>query len=345
MIHKIEINEFIELSKSFTVLDVRSPGEYAHAHIPGAYSLPLFTDDERKVVGTAYKQQSKQDAVKIGLDYFGVKMRKMVEEVEALQAELKKSEERTVIVHCWRGGMRSGGVAWLLDLYGFKVYQLIGGYKAYRNWALAQFSKEYPINVLGGYTGSGKTEVLHELKKSGAHILDIEAIACHKGSAFGGFGMVQPSQEMFENTLALQLAGIDATEENRIWVEDESRRIGDVNLPAIFFNTMQLAPLYFVDIPFNERLTHIVSAYSKHKKEELVNAIIRIQKRLGGQDTKSAINALLENDYKSSFSILLRYYDKHYGKSLVAREKSGIPLHQISLATVDAVANSRHLIH
>src|SRR5690348_9334071 len=125
-IKKLSITEFLKLSHQHPVLDVRSPGEYSHAHIPGAYSLPLFTDEERKVVGTTYKQQSREAAIKVGLDYFGPKMRSMVEEVEKL---CEKRGGKTVLVHCWRGGMRSAGVAWLLDLYGFKVYTLVGGYK------------------------------------------------------------------------------------------------------------------------------------------------------------------------------------------------------------------------
>ncbi|HNJ96285.1 MAG TPA: rhodanese-like domain-containing protein, partial [Ferruginibacter sp.] len=169
-IKKLTIEEFLALAKEFPVLDVRSPGEYNHAHIPGACSLPLFTDEERKVVGTTYKQQSREAAIKIGLDYFGVKMRRMVEEAESIAtnhkpqtSNLKHGTSNTVLVHCWRGGMRSAGVAWLLDLYGFKVYTLVGGYKAYRKWALAQFEKEYSFQIIGGFTGSGKTDVLRSL--------------------------------------------------------------------------------------------------------------------------------------------------------------------------------------
>ena len=189
-IQKLTIEEFLKLSKQYPVLDVRSPGEYSHAHIPGAYSLPLFTNEERKVVGTAYKQQSREAAIKIGLDYFGVKMKKMVEEVEKIVCSLKFVVEDTplqesqtanhkpqstniILVHCWRGGMRSAGVAWLLDLYGFKVYTLVGGYKAYRKWVLAQFEKEYNLKIIGGYTGSGKTLVLHELIKQNKTVIDL----------------------------------------------------------------------------------------------------------------------------------------------------------------------------
>ena len=145
---RIDINQFLELTKQHPVLDVRSPGEYNHAHLPNAVSLPLFTDEERKVVGTTYKQQSRESAIKIGLDYFGPKMRRMVEDVETILANhaiktksLSPSDARTILVYCWRGGMRSGAVSWLLDLYGFKVYTLAGGYKKFRNLVLESFKK------------------------------------------------------------------------------------------------------------------------------------------------------------------------------------------------------------
>src|SRR5258705_4856949 len=136
-IQKLTIEQFLELAAEHPVLDVRSPGEYTHAHIPDAHSLPLFTDEERKVVGTTYKQQSREQAIKVGLDFFGPKMRKMVEEVESLvfsreslanESGLTTKDSRLILLYCWRGGMRSAGVAWLLDLYGFKDYTLIGGY-------------------------------------------------------------------------------------------------------------------------------------------------------------------------------------------------------------------------
>src|SRR4249920_1667669 len=147
-IEKIHIAQFLELAKQHPVLDVRSPGEYKHAHIPGAYSLPLFNDEERKIVGTAYKQESREQAIKIGLDFFGSKMRKIIDEVSAIVQDKKFTKQAPlypvsetyskppVIVHCWRGGMRSAGVAWVLDLYGFKVYTINGGYKYYRKWVL-----------------------------------------------------------------------------------------------------------------------------------------------------------------------------------------------------------------
>ena len=348
---KVSVEEFLELAQTHPVLDVRSPGEYEHAHIPGAHCLPLFTDEERKVVGTSYKQKSREDAIKIGLDYFGPKMRKMVEEAEELlkkRNSKKKStevEDKWVLVHCWRGGMRSSAVAWLLELYGFKVYLLAGGYKAYRKWVLAQFEVKYPIVVVGGYTGSGKTEVLHAMSKKGNIVLDLEAIANHKGSAFGGIGTVQPGQEMFENLLATRLAEAAArvTPGDCIWVEDESRRIGGVNLPGALWENMRTANLCFFEIPFEARLDFITSNYGKLPLEHLINATVRIKKRLGNEGAKRAINFMLEGNYRDAFAILLRYYDKYYGDSLKLRENYEALTTVISAENVDPVRNSRVL--
>ena len=369
---KLNIEEFLLLAKEHPVLDVRSPGEYAHAHIPGAYSLPLFSDEERKVVGTAYKQESKQKAIKLGLDFFGVKMVKMVEEVEEIiKVRCTRYEVRTednfvlrtsniLLTHCWRGGMRSAGVAWLLDLYGYKVYTLVGGYKVYRKWVLQQFEKDYPINILGGYTGSGKTEVLHALLKKKESVIDLEGLAHHKGSAFGSLGQPkQPSQEMFENLLAIELKLIvdrcQITGESDlpsnishlsspIWLEDESQRIGNVNIPTPLFRQMRNKKVYFLTIPFEERLDFIVRNYGDFEKDKLVNAIIRIKKRLGGLETKTAINHLIEDNVKACFAVLLHYYDKQYLKGLQNREELPSLLNEIVVATVADEINATQLL-
>ena len=348
-IEKISVETFLELSKSYPVLDVRSPGEYSHAHIPGAHSLPLFTDEERKIVGTAYKQESREKAIKIGLQYFGTKMVSMVEAVEQLvslpENHINDGRKKTVLIHCWRGGMRSAGVAWLLDLYGWKVYMLSGGYKIFRKWVLQQFEKPYSFKVIGGYTGSGKTEILKTLKQLGENIIDLESLASHRGSAFGNLGEPkQPSQEMFENKLAFELAKIDS-QMPPIWIEDESQRIGDINIPAQLYKYKQSLPVYFIDIPFEERLKHIVNNYGRFDKEELANAIMRIKKRLGSLETKNAINYLLEDDIKNCFAVLLKYYDKWYSKSLwQGRENMESNLARIDCKAVDAMQNAKLIL-
>jgi tRNA 2-selenouridine synthase len=342
---RINIDQFLALSKQYPVFDVRSPAEYDHAHIPGSISLPLFTNEERAIVGTAYKQESREKAIKIGLDFFGPKMRGMVELVEGIvsgwQPALDKKEGKNlspakcILVYCWRGGMRSGAVAWLLDLYGFKVYTLAGGYKKFRNYTLDSFKKEYSFKIVGGYTGSGKTEVLKELERKGEAIIDLEEIAKHKGSAFGNIGMPkQPTQEMFENVLGNALQAVSNNTVSSIWLEDESQRIGLVNIPNDIWRTMRQSPLYFLDIPFEERLKHLDEEYGQLDIQRMIDAIGRIKERLGGLDAKNSIHHLESNNTIESFRILLKYYDKWYLKGLHNRNNINSLLHLIKCNSV-----------
>jgi tRNA 2-selenouridine synthase len=250
-----------------------------------------------------------------------------------------------VLVYCWRGGMRSAGVAWLLDLYGFKVYTLVGGYKSYRNWVLKQFEKEYPFKIIGGYTGSGKTEVLHALAQQGETVIDLEGLACHRGSAFGNLGQPQqPKQEMFENLLANALA-VASANNSTIWLEDESQRIGEVNIPISIFKYMRTCRVYFLDIPFEERLNYILKGYGSFDKEKLINATIRIKKRLGGLETKNAVNYLIEDDFLGAFGILLHYYDRLYTKSMSnMRENPEMLFHKIAVSEVSHAEKAKCVI-
>lgn len=344
---QLPVEEFLSASKNNILIDVRSPAEYNHAHIPGAVNIPIFTNEERSVIGTLYKQQSREVAIKSGLDFFGPKMKKIVEEVE----QIVRSRELTVggqdklsthhsplttnnsiLVYCWRGGMRSSAFAWLLRFYGFKVYLLTGGYKAYRNHVLNTFQLPFRFNIIGGYTGSGKTELLQELRSLGEKVIDLEQLASHKGSAFGNINMPpQPTQEMFENLLSEQLLvsslkqrdsnlSLTFRETRIIWIEDESQRIGQINIPHTLWHTLRGVPIYFLDIPFEKRLQHIISEYGSCDKDRLLNAIERISKQLGGVETKEAIQFLQDGNIEACFSILLKYYDKRYSKALKGRE-------------------------
>jgi tRNA 2-selenouridine synthase len=258
------------------------------------------------------------------------------------QADNDKSKPGHVLVHCWRGGMRSAGIAWLLDLYGFTVYTLTGGYKAYRNWVLNQFEKDHNLHVLGGYTGSGKTQLLHQLATNGETVIDLEELAKHKGSAFGNLERhEQPSQEMFENELgtALATAG-DAV----IWIEDESQRLGQLNIPGAFMRSIREKQLFFIDVPFEERLNYLVAGYGNCSIESLEAAILRIKKRLGHLNAKNAINFLLENNLKECFSILLNYYDKQYRKAMQEHSSPQKQVITIEAQRVDAIQNAGFLL-
>ncbi len=350
-VQKNSIVDFINASVAYLLLDVRSPAEFEHAHIPGALSLPLFDNEQRAIVGTTYKKQSREEAIKIALPFFGEKMRKMVELVEEWSKNFEKEmgQKPVLFVHCWRGGMRSAAVAWLLDLYGFKVIQLQGGYKAYRNWVIKQYSKTCDLKILGGYTGSGKTETLHALAHAGKSFIDLEGIANHKGSSFGALGQApQPSQEMFENLLAEAIYKHQKLNAP-IWLEDESQRIGTVMIPTSFFTQLKNSTCYFVQIPFEERLNFIVNNYGSFDKESLIGATQRIQKRLGGLETKNAIEAIQEGDIRRAFTILLKYYDKWYdkfskaNKSMVA-ENNLSSIEWLEAERVDPIKNANLLL-
>jgi len=327
------------------VFDVRSPGEYNHAHIPGAFNLILFTDEERKKIGISYKQQGKQPAIKIGLEFWGPRMGSMISKVEKV-IRMAYPNNKEVLVHCWRGGMRSGAVAWLLDFYGYEVYLLEGGYKAFRNHVLQSFENSYSFQLLGGFTGSGKTELLREMQALKLPVLDLEGIASHKGSAFGSIGMEeQPSQEMFENILSIQLTELSKNSHTPIWLEDESQRIGSLNIPHPIWHQMRLAPIYFADIPFTERLSYILKDYGVQDIELLISSTERIQKRLGPLETTTTITLLQEKKIKEAFGILLHYYDKQYKKSLHNREKLENLLHLITMPNTNRDENIKRLLN
>lgn len=330
----VHIHEFLELSKQYPVLDVRSPSEYTAGHIPGACSLPLFTDEERAIVGTAYKQVSREHAVNKGLGIFGPKMKQLADD-----AKRNYKGEKIFLVHCWRGGMRSGTVAWLLELYGFKVYVLRGGYKAFRRSVLESFNKEWNISILGGRTGSGKTMILKELGKQGEQIIDLEGLAHHKGSSFGSLGeKPQPTQEMFENKLFMELKAIDNT--RAVWIEDESNMIGTKVIPKAFFLKMRSSPVYFLDIPFETRLNYLTQEYGKFSSEEIKEAIVRITKKLGGQHVKAAIEAIDAGDFKTAFGICLSYYDKTYEYGKNKREPQSIVNCSFQVLSAEQIATA-----
>lgn len=341
-IQKINIDELINQLSNLLIIDVRSPGEFDHAHIVSALNLPLFTNEERAIIGTTYKKQSREAAIKVGLPIFGNKLLPMIETVEKWLSEKNKDENNSrppILVHCWRGGMRSDAVAWLLDLFGFNVYKLVGGYKAYRNWVLNQFIKEYPIKVLGGFTGSGKTEIIHALQQRNNTVIDLEGLANHKGSAFGAIGqLAQPSQEMFENKLATALFQNKTNE--AFWVEDESQRIGLVMIPTPFFIQMRNSVCHFIIIPFEERLKFIIKGYGGFEVQQLIDATMRIQKRLGGLDTKNALQFLNENNIEAAFTILLKYYDRWYEKNTLNATPPKILVQQFTADKVDPINNA-----
>jgi tRNA 2-selenouridine synthase len=313
VVKSLPIIEFLARIQALPVIDVRSPSEFAKGHIPGAASKPLFTDAERAVIGTLYKHQGRDAAVLEGLRIVGPRLAFMVEQARAL------APDGRIAVHCWRGGERSGSVAWLLDKAGFtEVITLKGGYKAFRNHVLDGFAQLPPLLVLGGRTGTGKTETLGHLAELGEQVIDLEGLAHHKGSAFGALGeLPQPSQEHFENVLWHALQGI--ARDRPVWLEDESRMIGRVQLPDALYEALRTAPVFFADMPMGERVARLVKDYGTYPKDALAEAIQRIARRLGPQHAKRALEALEADDLAGVVLITLMYYDKTYDHGLSKR--------------------------
>ncbi|MDA3853274.1 MAG: tRNA 2-selenouridine(34) synthase MnmH, partial [Bacteroidales bacterium] len=233
MVSDITIDKALALN--WPIVDVRSPGEFKKGHITSASNIALFSNDERAHIGTVYKQESQEAAIALGYKYANPKLQDYISQSSKLAPEGK------IIIHCWRGGMRSRSFAQHLADNGFTDVRVITkGYKAFRNHVLNSLSSPTKLKVLGGYTGSGKTYILEELKKLGQQVIDLEGLANHKGSAFGGIGLpYQPSTEQFENMLFTEWSQLNPSE--TIWVEDESQSIGKIQIPIGFFEQMRKA--------------------------------------------------------------------------------------------------------
>ena len=336
MIHKHPVEEFLDKAHTLPIIDVRSPGEYRHAHIPGAISIPLFDNDERAQVGTKYKNAGKDSAVLLGLSLVGPKLADFVKQSKKLNPQGKE-----VLVHCWRGGMRSSSFAWLLDTAGLTASTLVGGYKAYRNTVLSSFSESRNLIILGGKTGSGKTDILKELARQGEQIIDLEGLANHKGSTYGSIGQApQPATEQFENLVHQQWRQLNPN--RRIWLEDESRSIGSCFIPMPLWHQMRAAPVAFIDVTKSCRVERLVNEYAGIDHQLLVDATERIQKRLGGKVTKDALEALTRQDYATVADLTLDYYDKAYLHGLSLRDSAQV--YPIEIKQDDPVGTVKRLL-
>ncbi|MBT9315592.1 tRNA 2-selenouridine(34) synthase MnmH [Leptothoe spongobia] len=304
------------------ILDVRSPGEYAQGHLPNAVSFPLFSDQERALVGTCYKQRGQETAIELGLELVGPKMATLVKKAKVL------APERQVRLHCWRGGMRSGSVGWLLETSGLDVNLLAGGYKAFRRWVRATLALPRSIIVVGGMTGTGKTDILHALRQLGEQVLDLEGLANHRGSSYGALMLPpQPSTEQYENLIAEQWIGFDP---NRpVWIEAESKRVGICCVPREIMDQMEASNTLEVLRSKSERLDLLVDVYGRANPDELVAATERLHKRLGGLQTQEAIEHIKRGELVAAAAIILTYYDRTYRHDLTRRGKQ-IPTVDVS---------------
>lgn len=301
----ISLDDFLNLRKQIPIVDARSENEFQQSHVPGSINIPILTNDERKIVGTLYKEKGANEATIKGFEIVGPRF------YEIQKRALIEFPKGEILVYCWRGGMRSQILSWLLTMVGFQAYRLKGGYKNYRTYTYDVVRKDWNLLILGGKTGVGKTHLLKTLETTGEQIIDLEALANHRGSAFGGIGQnPQPSVEQFENLLAEELIKKDP--EQVIWLENESQRIGKIIISPKFFECMQNSPVIDIRKSEKERIDLIIKEYSLLPKEELVAAVVRLKKKLGGLRTTQAIHDIWNEQHESWISNLLIYYDKTY---------------------------------
>lgn len=326
----LPVEEFLKHSFGKLIIDVRAPIEYKKGHIPGAVNIPLFDDLERAEIGTLYKAKGKDEAVMKGLEIVSPKLTEFIRQTKSNTAD------NQVYVYCFRGGMRSNSFGWLLNTAGLKVKIMEGGYKAYRNFVLKQFALSYQLILLGGATGSGKTEILQELK-SQLPVLDLEQLANHKGSAFGGIN--QPSQlpqQQFENEFYNAL--VKLPQDQPILVEDESMSIGYNKIPYSFWLTMKQAPIIKIMVPFELRVKRLVNDYGSADKSLLAKSLKNISQQIGPNHYKECIQFLEEGKLAEVASVTLKYYDRAYDYNHTKR--SGIHIITVETDTDDAAINA-----
>ncbi|MEG1499272.1 MAG: tRNA 2-selenouridine(34) synthase MnmH [Bacteroidales bacterium] len=293
-------------------VDVRTPAEFEQGHIFGAVNLPLFSNEERVEVGTIYARCGKEAAVEKGLQLLGPRLSIL------LQQGKKIAQNGKLCLYCWRGGMRSSSMAWLFSLIDMKVEVFPGGYKAYRQEFSDLLKYPWKFIVLAGPTACGKTDILHALADKGEQVLDLEGLARHKGSVFGGLDFKeQPNNETMANLLHHALSGFEV--ERPVWCEGESLNIGRVVLPLDFFACLQKADTIWVDGDKTSRLGRVLAEYGTFSSELLVSSFEKIRKRLGYDITDKAINYIQVGDIASAALLALNYYDKQYAYSLQQR--------------------------
>jgi tRNA 2-selenouridine synthase len=322
-----------------TIIDVRSPSEYAEDHVPGAINLPVLDDAERARVGTIYKQESPFRARKIG---GALVFRNAAHHVET--ALSGHGGGWRPLVYCWRGGQRSGAFAWMLREIGWRAETVEGGYKAFRRLVKHKLY-DAPLGLglvqLGGYTGTAKTELLAHLDRRGVQVLDLEGLACHRGSVLGQMAAPQPSQKAFETALAGALDRLDPA--RPVLVEAESSKIGALNLPPALWQAMGTAPAIVVEAPLEARAHYLARAYADVLAEpEALKARLAPLRRFRGHAVVDRWFGLIDAGERVALCRALaeEHYDPAYEKSAQAARPRVAARVETGALTPEALADT-----
>ncbi|MGN7765473.1 tRNA 2-selenouridine(34) synthase MnmH [Paenibacillus sp. 22594] len=309
MFQDISLEELrlLQTRKQITVIDVRSPSEYKDSTLPDSLNIPLFDDQERAEVGTLYKQVSVQAAKERGLEIVSAKLPAFIKAFGAIQGEKA--------VFCWRGGMRSRTTATVLSLMDIHAYRLLGGYKAYRKWVIDEletYDFKFKSYVIHGNTGTGKTNLLNKLKKSGHPVLDLEGLAGHRGSIFGQIGLHANNQRTFDSLLLEDLMALEQSP--YILFEGESKRIGKVVMPQFLAQHKDSATQLWIEMPLQSRVNQILEDYKPEQfKEEYIAAFRNIKSRIHIPVAAEIERNLLADRFAEAVALLLEhYYDPKY---------------------------------
>lgn len=300
MIKTIKIKDALKLDCVF--VDTRTSKEFEEAHIPGAINLPIFSNDERAIVGTLYTKVGREQAIVKGLEYFLPKTKEIISVIDEIT--------KPVVVYCWRGGMRSKGVVTLFS-DDREIYQLEGGHKAYRAYvreSLSNFKLNFKVILLCGMTGSGKTTMLKEFSNA----LDLEGLANHRGSLFGSVGLNKRTQIMFEALLLNELERLNKYD--FVIIEGESRKVGENIVPEFLFRAMNSGLKVFLNVDFNQRIENSIKEYWKDSyKDDIIKILEGMENRLGKKNVDFLIECLKQNEISDVVKFLLeKYYDPLY---------------------------------
>ncbi|WP_270182510.1 tRNA 2-selenouridine(34) synthase MnmH [Alkalihalobacillus sp. CinArs1] len=323
----ISIDECFD--RKLPIIDVRTPAEFEQFHIPGAVNMPIFSNEERELVGTTYKQQGTEAAKDLGISLVSPSLPDFYQKAKVL------SKGQEFVVYCWRGGMRSRSLAVIFEMMGLPCRQLVGGIRSYRQNVMrileSHAKKNVSFLIVEGFTGTSKTDILHYLKNKGYPVIDLEGLAAHKGSVFGRVNLPERSQKEFEAKLSHRLNEIGETD--YYVIESESKRLGNIIVPDFIFEGKQKGTRIHVHAPLSYRIKTILDTYHpEQNREKIVKGIQRIEKRLPDNERRYISLALEEENYEAVVeSLLVNYYDPRYTYKATENVGEVIKVHYESL--------------